>query len=149
MKMDVIDYIIIMMKGKLKKEKNIYYLLDNKDNIIGSSLNNKLCIDNCLSIEFNYDLNKIIKNHNLEISNTSHSFGINDGIEYGFKKAIEILLKNIEFEQIKTWDVEILCHLDCQGSTSDKCSKMNECELCTNTGIPMLDENGCYILKRL
>jgi len=46
------------------------------------------------------------------------------------------------------WDVEICCLMDCQGDY-DVCENTSfDCELCTNTGVPKLDEDGCLILKK-
>lgn len=54
----------------------------------------------------------------------------------------------IQILQQTEWDVEVCCQNDCYGDYTT-CKKSSfECQICTNTGIPKLDSNGCLILKR-
>ena len=83
------------MKGfELVKREDHWGLYNEDGHKIASTLdgcNNKLSIKNCEAIANGYDLDDIVKNHPLEISNYSHSCGLEQGIIYGFQKALEIL----------------------------------------------------------
>lgn len=61
----------------------------------------------------------------------------------------EDLQDTIKSLQQDEWDVEICTLNDCQGDF-EKCNGANfDCKLCTDTGIPKLDDDGCLILKRI
>jgi hypothetical protein len=47
------------------------------------------------------------------------------------------------------WDVEVCTLNDCYGDYNLCYSRHFDCKICTDTGIPKLDENGCLILKRI
>jgi hypothetical protein len=62
--------------------------------------------------------------------------------EKDFDKHIQSLKQPTEIE------VEIVNLMDCQAQVSCDETKTT-CRICTNTGMPKLDENGCLILKKL
>ena len=155
---------------------DLYSIEDkNQINTIASSFDNpigKLSLKNCQAIELGYDLDGLVENFWKEEFMKPGLIDTNSYKE-GFQKALEILgdkkfseddiLKAIEmyYEKGKIfieiiqslqqteWDVEIYTLNDCQGDF-EQCNKENfNCVLCTDTGLPKLDENGCLILKRL
>ena len=90
------------------------------------------------------------------------------GFEKGFQKALELMGDDVfswlekkgylsddkdilkeEYNHQTEWDVEICTLNDCQGDFK-QCNNENfTCILCTDTGLPKLDENGCLILKQI
>ena len=125
------------MKGfELVKREDHWALYNEDGHKIASTLdgcNSKLSIKNCEAIANGYDLDDIVKNHPLEISNYSHSCGLEQGIIYGFQKALELVEHRLSKET--EWQVEIVIDI-----CGDKVYSVPE---------PVLDEQGCLILKRI
>lgn len=162
------------MEAKLIKNHNKWWSLwDMENNCIANTINTdgfpfKLSLKNCQAIENGYDLDDIVKNHPLEGSNYSHSCGLNQGIEYGFQKALEILgdKKFSEEDMIKAmkeyaltwkneneiiqslqqteWKVEIIT----EPMNLDEIREQGKGFLNSNTNKPKVDEKGKLILKR-
>jgi hypothetical protein len=159
---------------KLIKVLEHYHLYDGDKAIATSIVGNpmllpNLSIKNCQAIENGYDLDDIVKNHPLEGSNYSHSCGLNQGIEYGFQKALEILgdkkfsekdvISMIEKSretgltaeylilnnQQNEWDVEIVT----EPMNLDEIREQGKGFLHCNTDKYKLDAEGKIILKRI
>jgi hypothetical protein len=74
---------------------------------------------------------------------------------YGVSTESIFVLDNLSVNEIiqslqqTEWDVEVCTLNDCYGDYNLCYSRHFDCEICTDTGIPKLDENGCLILKRI
>jgi hypothetical protein len=75
-----------------------YFLLSRTENseavqaslIPDDEFEQKLSKQNCDEIFGVVNVENLAENHPLEVSNASHGFGIEDGIVYGFNKAMEL-----------------------------------------------------------
>ena len=139
----------------------------------------KLSLKNCQAIERGYDLGELANEYYKEMSPSSDMVDVNvfkagfqkaleilgdrrfserdldKVIEWGINSgrsgdvthyAIDDFIQSLQQTE---WEVEICCKMDCQGDW-DECKNTSfECELCTNTGAPQLDADGCLILKRV
>ena len=162
-----------MKSFELVKREDHYGLYNEDGHKIAATVdgcNSKLSIKNCEAIANGYDLDDIVENHPLEISNYSHSCGLEQGIIYGFQKALSILGDkkfseldmriaydsgcnnidaddNIDFQdtikslQQTEWDVEIEMEYKQQLANGYK----NQYE---NVVVPKLDADGCLIIKK-
>ena len=74
---------------------------------------------------------------------------------YGVSTGSIFVLDNLSVNEIiqslqqTEWDVEVCTLNDCNGDYNLCYSRHFDCKICTNTGIPKLDANGCLILKRI
>ena len=133
------------MKATLIKEKEgVYSLLDSNRFISTTECKegtlNKLSLKNCQAVANGYDLDDIVENHPLEISNYSHSCGIEQGIIYGFQKALELVEYRLSKET--EFDVEIVTELAYTVNENSETEMMPEPHI-------KLDAEGCLILKRI
>ena len=75
-----------------------YFLLSRTENseavqaslIPDDEFEQKLSKENCDEVFGVVNVENLAENHPLEVSNASHGFGIEDGIVYGFNKAMEL-----------------------------------------------------------
>ena len=128
---------------ELVKRKDHWALYNEDGHKIAANIdgyNSKLSIKNCEAIANGYDLDDIVENHPLEISNYSHSCGIEQGIIYGFQKALELVEYRLSKET--EFDVEIVTELAYTVNENSETEMMPEPHI-------KLDLNGCLILKRI
>lgn len=124
------------MKAKLiKKGKNHYDLRLDDGGLYTStyqwtSNGNLLSFKNCEAIENGYDLDELAEDR---FGNSSHHTNNRCSYKEGFQKALE-LMKHRLVEETE-WQVEVLMDI-----CGDKVYAVPE---------PVLDEQGCLILKRI
>ena len=158
-----------------------YFLLSRTENseavqaslIPDDEFQQKLSKQNCNEIFGVVNVENLAENHPLEVSNASHGFGIEDGIVYGFNKAMELnkdkvfTLKDVKqaIFNFANYDRKTISELDRMDMAIASIQQPTEIEVEIEVtksddiksvekdwykiGEPKLDENGCLILKKV
>ena len=161
------------MKGKLIKTDLNYILEDDKGVVIASTSLKKeglsLSPKNCQAIERGYDLDELISESNTShlslFTSDSHELMYDEGFKVGFQKALELMDKNFNED-----DLRLAMHFGKFGEANSQTTtigfiqslqqtewdvEVETVPALSNNGnvyygdIPKLDATGCLILKRI